>query len=74
MKLLKRSLAALSALALLAALFFGASAVPEARAQSVPVGAYCCDQYAARRCVLDFLAPVGSSCFCRGQGWGWACQ
>jgi hypothetical protein len=49
----------------------------DAKASSVPadsaLGGYCCDAYSVRRCVLDYPAPVGIDCFCRGQGYGHVC-
>ena len=38
------------------------------------LGSYCCDGYGYRRCVLDTPFPVGASCFCRGQGYGYTCR
>jgi len=35
---------------------------------------YCCDQFGNRRCLLFQPVPVGSPCFCVGQGWGIACE
>lgn len=40
----------------------------------VAYGAYCCDAGGYRRCVLPAYAPVGTGCFCYGQGTGWTCQ
>jgi hypothetical protein len=37
-------------------------------------GYFCCDQFGVRRCQLIQPVPVGSPCFCPGQGWGYACQ
>lgn len=54
----------------LAFCFFG-SAPAEAQ---VPYGGYCCDAAGYRRCVLPGFAPVGTGCFCYGQGTGWTCQ
>lgn len=52
---------------------FGVSVEKPAEAQ-VLYGAYCCDNSGWRRCMLDFPAPVGNTCFCRGQGYGWTCS
>jgi len=38
------------------------------------MGYYCCDQFGNRRCRLVQPMPVGSSCFCFGQGYGYVCQ
>jgi hypothetical protein len=37
------------------------------------VGGYCCDAVGVRRCVMPGFAPIGSACFCYGQGDGWVC-
>ncbi len=34
---------------------------------------FCCDQFGVRRCQLIQPVPMGSPCFCPGQGWGYAC-
>ncbi len=34
---------------------------------------YCCDVFGNRRCILVEPVPVGSPCFCLGQGEGVAC-
>lgn len=34
---------------------------------------YCCDIFGNRRCLLVEPVPVGSPCFCPGQGEGIAC-
>lgn len=34
---------------------------------------YCCDAFGNKRCMTN-PGPIGSSCFCYGQGWGYACQ
>lgn len=39
-----------------------------------PVGNFCCDNFDARRCSLFAPNPLGSSCFCPGQGYGITCQ
>ena len=42
--------------------------------QPVPqYGSFCCDQFGVRRCSLWQPAPLGSSCFCVGQGYGFTC-
>lgn len=33
----------------------------------------CCDASGAVRCILVNWTPVGDSCFCFGQGYGYAC-
>lgn len=39
-----------------------------------PAGAqYCCDGFGVRRCPLEYQLPVGSQCFCLGQGYGTTC-
>lgn len=38
------------------------------------MGYYCCDQLGNRRCQLVQPMPIGSSCFCFGQGYGYVCQ
>ena len=38
------------------------------------VGYFCCDQYGNRRCSGTQPFPLGSSCFCPGQGYGYTCQ
>jgi hypothetical protein len=45
----------------------------QAEAQ-VPVGMYCCDGMGYRRCILDAWYPLGSICYCYGQGNGWTCR
>ena len=48
---------------------------PESLSPSAPqTGYYCCDQFGNRRCQLVQPLPVGSSCFCFGQGYGYVCQ
>lgn len=44
---------------------------PVAQAQ-VPYGFYCCDGYGVRRCEIN-PSPIGSQCFCYGQGYGITC-
>lgn len=41
--------------------------------QAVPVTRQCCDSAGVIRCVLVNWTPLGNSCYCYGQGWGWAC-
>lgn len=38
------------------------------------MGVFCCDAFGNRRCQLVEPMPLGSSCFCIGQGWGVVCQ
>jgi len=46
---------------------------PEQKAEAQPIyGGFCCDAAGFRRCVIN-LSPVGSPCFCYGQGSGWCC-
>jgi hypothetical protein len=33
----------------------------------------CCDGGGTVRCIIDNWVPVGSGCFCYGQGYGVAC-
>jgi hypothetical protein len=49
-----------------------AAPAPEAEAQVVVYGAYCCDAGGIRRCVINYT-PIGNPCFCYNQGAGWAC-
>ena len=47
----------------------------EQLAPPVPeMGYYCCDQFGYKRCRLVQPMPIGSSCFCYGQGYGYVCQ
>ncbi|MBF0224797.1 MAG: hypothetical protein HQK76_05005 [Desulfobacterales bacterium] len=39
-----------------------------------PMGNFCCDIWGNKRCQLVQPVPVGTSCFCVGQGWGYACE
>lgn len=38
------------------------------------MGYYCCDQFGYKRCQLVQPMPIGSPCFCYGQGYGYVCQ
>jgi len=38
------------------------------------MGYFCCDQFGNRRCQLVQPVPLGTPCFCPGQGWGYACE
>ena len=38
------------------------------------MGYFCCDQFGNRRCQLIQPMPIGSSCICYGQGYGYVCQ
>lgn len=71
MKLLKKPAAVLVLLLGLLSVFGSA---PPAEAQVVVLGGYCCDAYAVHRCWLGQLGPVGTACFCLGQGYGWTCR
>lgn len=44
-----------------------------APAQVIVVSNICCDAYGNQRCRLNGYFPVGSGCFCYGQGSGWVC-
>ena len=37
-------------------------------------GNVCCDAWNRGRCWLDNYYPIGSGCFCYGQGNGWVCR
>lgn len=38
-------------------------------------GTICCDQFGNSRCqMVNGPQPIGSSCFCYGQGYGWVCR
>lgn len=37
------------------------------------MGSFCCDQFGNRRCTLVQPVPLGSPCFCPGQGYGYTC-
>ncbi len=52
------------------------SSNPPASPQVTPpqMGSYCCDQYGNRRCMLVQPFPLGSGCFCPGQGYGYTCR
>lgn len=41
--------------------------------QTPPSGGYCCDGFGYRRCILQSPAPLGTNCFCYGQGYGYTC-
>jgi hypothetical protein len=64
---MKRAITA--ALAAVAILVLSAPSVPA----QVPLCAYCCDAYGNVRCGGNMALPCGSSCFCPGQGYGYAC-
>lgn len=51
-----------------------ASAISKPSITEQVYGAYCCDASGVRRCILQFPVPIGSSCFCYGQGYGFTCQ
>ena len=44
----------------------------QAEAQ-VPYSWYCCDANYNHRCTMNAAYPVGSQCFCYGQGYGVVC-
>lgn len=57
----------------LAALVCVVAPVQKAEAQVV-YSNYCCDGYGNHRCVMaNGPFPIGSSCFCNGQGYGVVC-
>ena len=47
---------------------------PQAPATPQVAAYFCCDGFGNRRCQLYQPVPVGSPCFCIGQGYGVACQ
>jgi hypothetical protein len=50
----------------------GGGSNPATNSQPVELtGSHCCDSVGFRRCVLVVDAPLGSSCFCPGQGYGY---
>ena len=62
--------------AILTALVLTAVVAPEhkADAQVVVYSNRCCDSYGYVRCILvNGAFPVGSACFCQGQGYGTVC-
>lgn len=72
-----KKLFAIGFVAVLGVCFFGhsAEAVPGPKPIPQPeqvMGAYCCDGNGVRRCVIN-PSPVGTGCFCYGQGSGWVC-
>ena len=49
--------------------------VPERRSNEASgYGNYCCDPSGNRRCTLVESMPIGSSCVCFGQGYGFVCR
>jgi len=59
---------------LLTGLLMNSSASPPSYNFSLPAGAqYCCDGFGVRRRALAYQLPVGSQCFCPGQGYGTTC-
>ncbi len=48
-----------------------ASSPPASTSQ---MGGFCCDQFGNRRCALVQPVPLGSPCFCPGQGYGYTCN
>ena len=38
------------------------------------MGSFCCDQFGNKRCTLVQPVPLGSPCFCPGQGYGYTCR
>jgi len=49
------------------------SASKPAEAQVVVYGRKCCDAWGNVRCYQINYTPLGSDCFCPGQGWGYTC-
>jgi hypothetical protein len=59
---------------LLAAVIGVAVVLPEQKADAqVVYSRQCCDGNGVIRCYLVNWTPVGNSCFCPGQGWGYTC-
>lgn len=48
------------------------ASVSMVEAQPILVTNRCCDNSGVVRCVIN-PTPVGNSCFCYGQGYGYAC-
>lgn len=68
---MKRKPTALTALIIAVVLFL--AFVPEpASAQYIVYTQRCCDGAGYVRCFIN-PTPVGNSCYCYGQGWGYAC-
>lgn len=42
--------------------------------QDQQTGMWCCDTFGNRRCGGNISLPLGSSCFCPGQGFGIVCE
>lgn len=38
------------------------------------IGTTCCDIYGVSRCIIPNGNPIGSNCFCPGQGYGVTCR
>lgn len=60
---------------LVAVLAIGVVVLPEEKAAAQyppPPATFCCDAYGYHRCVINPSVP-GTSCFCYGQGYGYAC-
>jgi len=46
----------------------------QASPQEQNIGMFCCDAFGNRRCGGNMTLPLGSSCFCPGQGYGIVCR
>ncbi len=75
MNKLVKSLVALAGFAAFAFVMIGkdlpANASP-AEPEQVIYGGFCCDANMIRRCIIP-ASPLGSPCFCYGQGGGTTC-
>jgi len=60
---------------ILIALFVGIVVIaPSAPAEAqVVYSNRCCDGNGTIRCLMNVVGPIGSGCFCYGQGNGWVC-
>ncbi len=53
----------------------GQRAFPQPPAQQLNFGTICCDQFRNSRCQINNgPQPIGSGCFCFGQGYGFVCR
>jgi hypothetical protein len=53
--------------------YYGGYQVPQVP-QVQTYGQWCCDTFGNVRCGGNQIVPLGSSCFCQGQGVGVVCQ
>ena len=51
----------------------GCGITQDTREAQVIYGQFCCDGGGVRRCILNTPLPIGSGCFCYGQGNGYTC-